>query len=315
MSPMRPRRKLIAPLLLVSGVAVATIALFGGGAGAQTGASPTSSSTSSTTQPSTTTTVTTIGGSTTTSEPTTSTTTYSPYGGSAPSETQTTYPPQTYSGGGSTVALVKGREMFVQSCAACHGLSAEGSIRAPTLAGLGAGTVDFWVSTGRMPLATPTVQPARKKPVFDQTEAREIADYVASLAPGGVPIPKVDLSHADLQRGGSLFRLNCATCHSYLAVGGALDYGANAPPLSMSTPTQIAEAIRTGPANMPRFGPKNISDQDMNDIIKYVKYITKPNDRGGFDLGHLGPVAEGLIGIVFGVGLLMLAAYWIGDRA
>lgn len=208
-----------------------------------------------------------------------------------------------------------GKQLFVQTCSACHGLDAAGTARAPTLTGLGPATIEFWVRTGRMPLATPTEQAMRKPPVLSAQQARDIAEYVSSLAPGGVPIPSVNTAGADLQQGGELFRLNCATCHSFLAVGGALSYGAYAPSLKPDTPLDIAEAIRTGPGNMPRFSTIQMSNKDMNEIIKYVRYITRPDDRGGLTLGHIGPTTEGFIGIVFGVGLLMLAAFWIGDRA
>lgn len=208
-----------------------------------------------------------------------------------------------------------GHQLFVQACSSCHGADAAGTARAPTLTGLGPATIEFWVRTGRMPLELPTQQAMRKNPLFSPAQARAIAEYVASLAPGGVAIPSVNLAGADLQQGGELFRLNCATCHSFVGVGGALSYGAFAPSLKPDSPLDIAEAIRTGPANMPRFSSVQLSDKDMNDIIRYVRYITRPDDRGGLSLGHVGPTTEGFIGIVFGVGLLMVAAFWIGDRA
>ena len=214
-----------------------------------------------------------------------------------------------------TPEQLTGRQLFVQTCSSCHGVNAEGTARAPTLTGLGPATVDFWVRTGRMPLEKPTQQAIRKNPLLSAKQAREIARYVASLAPGGVQIPRPNLAGADLQQGGELFRLNCATCHSFVGVGGALSYGAYAPSLKPDQPIDIAEAIRTGPGNMPRFSTAQMSNKDMNDIIKYVRYITRPDDRGGLSLGHVGPVTEGFVGIVFGVGLLMLAAFWIGDRA
>ncbi|MHB1446168.1 MAG: cytochrome bc1 complex diheme cytochrome c subunit [Acidimicrobiales bacterium] len=217
-----------------------------------------------------------------------------------------------------------GRQLFIQACSSCHGTDAQGSARAPTLVGLGSAAVDFWVITGRMPLEVPTEQAMRKNPIFSVAQAKEIADYVASLqvpgyvgrVPQGPSIPgSINLSKANLAKGGELFRLNCSTCHSLTASGGALSYGAFAPSLSPDTPLEIAEAIRTGPGNMPRFSVAQLSSQNEADIIKYVKYITHPQDRGGFNLGHVGPTTEGFVGIVFGVGLLMLAAFWIGDRA
>jgi ubiquinol-cytochrome c reductase cytochrome c subunit len=221
-------------------------------------------------------------------------------------------------------AAATGRQLFVQACSSCHGVNAQGTARAPTLVGLGSATVDFWVITGRMPLEIPSEQAMRKNPIFSRTQAKEIAEYVASLKvpgyvgpiPQGPSIPKnIDLSKANLAQGGELFRLNCSTCHSLTASGGALSYGAFAPSLSPDSPLEIAEAIRTGPGNMPRFTVSQLSKSDEAAIIKYVKYITHPRDSGGFNLGHVGPTTEGFIGIVVGVGLLMLAAFWIGDRA
>lgn len=208
-----------------------------------------------------------------------------------------------------------GRQLFLQACSSCHGTGAEGTARAPTLVGLGTAAVDFWVNTGRMPLEVPSEQAMRKNPIFRPSQAKAIAEYVGSLGPGGPSIPSsVDYQNADLSEGGELWRLNCSTCHSLTANGGALSYGAYAPSLLPDTPLDIAEAIRVGPGNMPRFTTSQLSTQDEYDIIRYVKYITHPDDRGGFNLGHVGPTTEGFIGIVVGVGLLMLAAFWIGDR-
>jgi len=212
--------------------------------------------------------------------------------------------------------IAPGQALFDASCASCHGNDASGTARAPNLQGLGAGTVDFWVSTGRMPLADSSVQPAEKPPRFNRTETLEIAAFVQSQTPGiGVPVPAVNLSNANLEMGGSLFTLNCAACHTITGAGDALAGGAYAPSLHLATPTQIIEAIRSGPANMPRFGPGNITDAEAHDIAAYVAGpIQHPNDRGGFGLGGIGPVGEGFVGLLLGVGLLMLVAFWIGDR-
>jgi ubiquinol-cytochrome c reductase cytochrome c subunit len=66
---------------------------------------------------------------------------------------------------------------------------------------------------------------------------------------------------------------------------------------------------------MPVFGPETLSDQQVSDIAAYVQYLHHPNDRGGFGLGHLGPIPEGFVGWVVGLGLLLLAARLIGTRA
>jgi len=171
-----------------------------------------------------------------------------------------------------------------------------------------------------MPLADPTQQPLRKPPRFDRLQTLEIAAFISSLAPTvpdyPVGIPSVDTAVASLPTGNSLFVLNCAGCHTITGAGDALANGAYAPGLHQATKTQVAEAIRTGPTNMPHFGPGNLSDAQVADIVAYLTgVIQHPNNRGGIFLGGIGPVAEGFVGLLVGVGGLMLIAFWIGDRS
>ena len=209
-----------------------------------------------------------------------------------------------------------GAALFAANCSSCHGPEALGTERAPNIQGLGAGTVDFWVSTGRMPLANSSAQATRKPPRFNRLQTLEIASWVQSLTPGvGVQIPVVNTRGADLENGQTLFTLNCAACHTITGAGDALVEGAYAPGLHLATTTQIVEAIRSGPGNMPRFGPGNITNTEARDIATYVhSVIQHPSDPGGVGLGGIGPVGEGFVGLLVGVGALMLVAFWIGDR-
>jgi ubiquinol-cytochrome c reductase cytochrome c subunit len=216
--------------------------------------------------------------------------------------------------GASPADLAEGTTLFDGACSSCHSLDAQGSSRAPNLVGVGAATVYFWVSTGRMPLAYPTVQAEPKTPSFDDAQSRAIAAYVASLGPGGPPIPTVDLQGANLSLGQQLFATNCAACHTITGVGDALSNGLKAPSLYPATPTQIAAAMRTGPGNMPRFGPRQLSDREVNDIVAYVKYLRRPEDRGGFGLAHIGPIAEGFVALVIGLGSLLGVSWWIAGK-
>ena len=79
---------------------------------------------------------------------------------------------------------------------------------------------------------------------------------------------------------------------------------------------RVVEAIRSGPGNMPRFGPGNITNAEARDIAAYVTGVLQhPNNAGGVGLGGVGPVGEGFVGLLIGVGILMLFCFWIGDRA
>jgi len=209
-----------------------------------------------------------------------------------------------------------GEALFAANCSSCHGPEALGTTRGPNLQGLGAGTVDFWVSTGRMPLANSSIQATRKPPRFNRLQTLEISAWVQSLTPGqGVQVPVVNTNDADLESGNTLFTLNCAACHTITGAGDALADGAYAPGLHLATTTQIVEAIRSGPGNMPHFSEGNITNTEARDIAAYVNgVIQHPSDPGGIGLGGIGPVGEGFVGLLVGVGVLMLVCFWIGDR-
>ena len=252
----------------------------------------------------------------TTSVPTPSVPTTVAGGATSPSTTPTANPSST----GSTLPVPAalssvGRPLFVNNCSSCHGLNAQGTDRGPNLVGLGAATVDFWVSTGRMPLAYPGAQAVRKPVLFSRAQQLGIVSYVTSLGAEGPGIPALNQQAADQSNGNDVFGLNCAGCHVITGTGDALANSAFAPSLYQASPTQIAEAIRTGPGNMPRFGPGTLTDKDVNDIVRYVTYLQHPANPGGAGLGHVGPVTEGFLAIVVGLGVLILAAYWIGIRA
>jgi ubiquinol-cytochrome c reductase cytochrome c subunit len=208
----------------------------------------------------------------------------------------------------------RGRDLFLVSCASCHGADGRGTRDAPTLEGVGAAAADFQLSTGRMPLAAPGAQAVRKPPAFRGEDREALVAYVASLGPGP-PIPSVNPAAGDLPRGGQLFRLNCAACHGFAGRGGALSYGRHAPPLIHATSLQVAEAIRTGPGQMPVFGPATLDEQEVDSIVRYVSYLHHPDDRGGLGLGHLGPIPEGLVAGIFGLGAVALVTRWIERRA
>ncbi len=215
-----------------------------------------------------------------------------------------------------------GQALYMENCASCHGTKANGVPAAgtvgayPNLVGLGPATIDFWVVSGRMPAADPmSVQAPRRQPRLTPTQAEAIAAWVNSLSPSYPYIPDPHLKRANVATGMALFALNCAACHTIEGDGDALAYSTFAPSLRHIPAYQVAEAIRTGPANMPRF-TGNLSDQQVNDIVAYVtKYIQHPQNPGGFGLGQLGPVAEGFVALVIGLGVLALIAYWIGERA
>jgi len=214
--------------------------------------------------------------------------------------------------------ISEGHTLFEENCSACHGSGAEGSALAPNLRGRGAATVDLWLSSGWMPLAEPTAEPVAKPPRFTRSQILDIVAFVTSLAPGGVGLPTsadLNLGNASVAQGFDLFSLNCAGCHTITGAGDALANGYHAPPLHGLTASEVYEAVRTGPSNMPPFGPGQITPTELRGIIKYVtEDIEHPSNPGGIGLGGVGPVAEGFIGLFVGTGACLLAAFWVGDR-
>lgn len=209
-----------------------------------------------------------------------------------------------------------GKALFQANCATCHGMNLQGTDAAPSLVGVGAAAVSFQVGTGRMPLAMSGPQADEKTPQFTSQQIADLAAYVQSIAPGpSIPSKTYTSGEGDVAKGGQLFRTNCAMCHNVAGAGGALTQGKFAPPLTGVTGEHIYEAMLTGPHNMPVFNDANLTPQDKADVIAYLKYIESTPSPGGFDLGSIGPVAEGLFIWIFGIGAILAFTVWLGARS
>ena len=235
-------------------------------------------------------------------------------------------PAQAGSAAASEEQVAQGRELFLVSCSFCHGQNGEG-IRTqngnqlgPSLVGVGAAAVDFQVGTGRMPMARPGAQVPRKPQTFNDDEVAALAAYVASLGPGPAIPDESDYSVAGLSdeerqqaitNGGQIFLTNCTACHNFEGSGGAMPRGGNAPQIRGVEPRYIYEALLTGPQNMPNFSNGNLSPDEKRDVIAYLGSLEELPNYGGFGLGGLGPVAEGLAAWVLGIGSLVGVAVWI----
>jgi ubiquinol-cytochrome c reductase cytochrome c subunit len=224
----------------------------------------------------------------------------------------------------------QGKGLYGQYCVACHGANGEGIAKprpigfaqnrdvtkqggvGPSLQGVGALAADFYVRTGYMPLKHIGQQPRRSKVVFTEPQIRALVAYVASLGPGP-PIPKPQPQRGSVSQGMHLFTDRCSGCHQVVAQGGVVT-GALPPALENATDVQIAEAVRIGPYVMPRFSKKSLSDAQLDSIIRYVDYTKHPDNRGGWSLGYIGPVPEGLVTWFIGAAALVALCMLIGKR-
>jgi ubiquinol-cytochrome c reductase cytochrome c subunit len=214
---------------------------------------------------------------------------------------------------GDREVIERGRALFLVRCVSCHDDDGSGvEDVGPDIRGQGAAGGHYWLTSGRMPAeeGLPS-QSERKKSPFTDDEIEALVAFVASLEPGP-PIPTVDPDSGDLARGGEIFRLNCAACHQAALAGGALSYGRNAPTLQPVTAVQIAEALELGPGQMPVFD--YFTEDEVNSLIAYVLDLQEDDSPGGFSLGRIGPIPEGFVAIVGGLGALVLLTVWIGRR-
>jgi ubiquinol-cytochrome c reductase cytochrome c subunit len=246
------------------------------------------------------------------------------WAGPASSQGQSAAPAATEPVSTNKVVIQSGQLLYNEHCAACHGVGGIGA-KGPELLDVGPAAVNFFLGTGRMPLASPNLEPQAHPPYFNPTQIAEIVAYVNAIdVEHGTPGPGIQVvtpacntqtpNCPTLSEGNALFLLNCAQCHDASGSGGELSHGYVVPSLRSATPTQIAEAIRVGPRPMPNFGPGQLTDQQISSIADYIAYITGRPDPGGLGIAHFGPVPEGFVGILFGLGILLVVARIIGNR-
>lgn len=215
-----------------------------------------------------------------------------------------------------TLTVEDGQKLFEANCATCHGVDLAGSESGPSLYGVGELAVEFQVGTGRMPLQNQAPQAPQKPVQFNDAQVRAMAAYVQSTSPGpSYPSDEVLDGEGDVANGAELFRINCAMCHNVAGAGGALTEGKYAPPLHDSSALHIYAAMVTGPQNMPVFNNLNLDDEEKRDVISYLLYLQETESPGGFDLGDLGPVSEGLFIWIFGIGGLVAIAVWVTAKS
>ncbi len=203
----------------------------------------------------------------------------------------------------------RGEELFLTTCASCHGPQGQGGPAGPDIRQAGAALADFVLRTGRMPLADPNAPQLSGPQRFDEPDTQALVGYVASLG-NGPAIPNVVVSGADVNHGRQLYVANCSACHGPAGGGGAVGGGFVAPALTEAGPTTVGEAVITGPGPMPRF---SFSPEELNDIAAYALYLRNAPHPGGATTPATGPVTEGFIA---GIALLalLLVARWVAVR-
>ena len=210
--------------------------------------------------------------------------------------------------------------IYANQCATCHGSDGLGRTipgtddTAPALAGIPDVTVeyvDLTMRVGRMP--PPEGKPFDNRArhvVVNDAQREALVTYMADQfdLTGEIPNPP----EGDAVRGREVYAANCAQCHGSTGAGGVAGAGAWTPPVVGGDDVAIAEAIRVGPFEMPRFGEEQISDQEIADVAAFLDVVA---EESGTPLGlvEINPVFASGFAFVFAV-IILFSAMWIAGR-
>ena len=84
--------------------------------------------------------------------------------------------------------------------------------------------------------------------------------------------------------------------------------------LQQADATEIAEAVRVGPYLMPKFSERQIDQHTLDSIVAYVKSTRSLPDKGGWGIGNIGPIPEGLVAWLLAGTVLLIVVRIIGER-
>ena len=218
----------------------------------------------------------------------------------------------------SALTVEDGKKLFQANCATCHGLD---------LQGVGDRSVPVRRRRARRRVpgrhrphaaAGDGARRHRRSPLqFTEEQVSRDGRLRAVDGARSRPSPNEETldGEGDVARGAELFRINCAMCHNVAAAGGALTEGKYAPALGQTSALHMYAAMVTGPQNMPVFNDLTLTAEDKRDIISSLLFLQENESPGGFSLGNLGPVSEGLFIWIFGIGGLIAITVWITAKS
>jgi ubiquinol-cytochrome c reductase cytochrome c subunit len=214
-------------------------------------------------------------------------------------------------------AAPDGARLYLTHCAACHAPQAWGSADGPSLRGIGSARLDFYLITGRMPAAAPWVQIGDRDERIGQrlplADIRAIERYLAPTVAGGPAIPLV-AANGDVERGRHLYQLNCEHCHAAEGIGGDLGKLDWVPSLRGEPINVVADAVRAGPGEMPRFSEHQLSQTELDDVASYVVSLAAAPHDGAPPFRSTGPVPEGAAGYLAIIALVAFVfTFWRVD--
>jgi ubiquinol-cytochrome c reductase iron-sulfur subunit len=189
-----------------------------------------------------------------------------------------------------------GGAIYAANCSGCHGDHGQGFIGPSQQADAFPTLVAGMVTRGGIAM-----------PAFPQLSPAQVAAVSVFVA---TQIPAPAARTASVAQGGELFRLYCSGCHGSTGRGGALSQGRNAPSLADYPAAEALAAMILGRGNMPVFADTTFDVRQQASVALYVQTLQAPPSPGGWGLGYIGPVTEGLVAFA-GLGLLVVLAVWL----
>lgn len=205
----------------------------------------------------------------------------------------------------------RGDTLYTTHCARCHGADGTGGQNgaAPPIVGMEAARVDLVLRAGRMPPARP--DGSGRGDISWDDESREV--LLAHLTAvfdleDGIPAPE----EGDAAIGREVFATHCAACHGYTGDGGVAGAGAFVPRLVGLDAVVIAEAVRVGPFQMPRFGEDQVSDDELGHVAAYLDEVA--HEEGTLlNLVEINPVFMAAFVALLAIAMV-LSCLWIAGR-
>ena len=194
--------------------------------------------------------------------------------------------------GGTVTAAPDGANLYSQHCAACHGLDGSGGVGVPLAlpAFLDSVTDQYLETTIRQG------RPGRVMPAFNQLSEDQIDAIVAHLrswSKGAAPMLSDAPVRGNAERGAQLYAENCAACHGADGGGGKgtgvtfsrprdlpiIAPALNNPGFQAAASDQMIKAtLMKGRPGTPMvsFIDKGLSEQDIDDVVAYVRTLEHP---------------------------------------
>lgn len=215
-----------------------------------------------------------------------------------------------------------GALLYAQQCAQCHGSSGGGGAmveypgQAPALRydlnpDVTAAYIDLVMSTGRMPPAGSPWDNRVRDIVLDEQQRADVVAWLQQefKSPGEA----LQAGEGDIAHGQDVWNTNCAHCHGAAGDGGVAGAGAWTPSVNDKSARVIAESIRVGPFQMPVFTDRQISDEEIGDVVAYMNEVDQEPGTPIFGLVELNPVyASGFVALL--AAALLASLVWIGGK-